>query len=94
LKLDLFLVVTALMREVVMRSHGNGDSLSGDLDLETFTILKRIGEPPQLLDELGERVVFLDVPDGLLHLLRPLVFSDGGAVRANGLDSQDRLTAC
>ena len=25
-----------------MRSHGNRDSLSGDLDLETFTILKRI----------------------------------------------------
>ena len=36
-----------------MRSHGNRDSLSGDLDLETFTILKRIGKPPQFSINFG-----------------------------------------
>ena len=63
-----------------MRAHGDRDALSGDLDLESFAILKRIGEPPLLIDELRERIVLLDVPDGLLHVSMSSGISDVGAV--------------
>ena len=62
------------MLDVERRARRHINALSGDPNFEAFAVLDRVGEPPQLLDELIQRVILLDVAFAIAHGA-PLGFS-------------------
>src|SRR5215210_9083442 len=62
LELDLLLVPLPLVLDVELGTGGHVNPLPGNLYLEPFSRLQRIGEPSKLRHELRGRVDLLDVP--------------------------------
>jgi hypothetical protein len=60
LKLDLLFVLPSFVLDVADGANRDRYPLARNLDLEAPSVLQGVGKPPQLLDELRQRVVLLD----------------------------------
>src|SRR3712207_5091095 len=69
LELDLLFVLAPFVLDIADGANRDRYPLARNLDLEAPSVFQGVGKPPQLLDELRQRVVLLDVSFRLLgHL--------------------------